>query len=407
VSGILLYVGFPPLDLSFFVWIALVPLFLSINQKGAKQGFLLAFVSSMVFFPGIFHWIFEVPGYSFVHHVILGLYLGSYFGLFGLVFGFVSRKWGVAPGLFAAPFIWVCQEYARANISFLALPWGLLAHSQYQYPQLIQIASVTGAYGVSFLIVMVNSALAALVLLLLYRLDKKKSALHHPAVRRETLAVVIVAGGCFALALLYGRTALSKRISGPEIKVAVVQGNIEQYKKWDRKYAKVIMQTYAGLTKEASEQQPALIIWPETATPWAINQNARLYARVRRIARSAETYLLLGSSQHRKFSEKESEQIKPRNAAFLIAPRFRSGSNQRYDKIRLLPFGEYLPLKETIPWSFIRVPEVGGYEPGKELTVFQHPSFRFSATICWENIFPELVRQIHNRGASLNGNSYP
>jgi apolipoprotein N-acyltransferase len=123
-----------------------------------------------------------------------------------------------------------------------------------------------------------------------------------------------------------------------------------------------------------------------------------LYGQVKTIAKKAGTYLLLGSAQHQKFAQRESEIPKYFNSVYLINPDPSVVKNQRYDKIRLFPFGEYLPFKEIIPWSSIGVSSMDHYMPGKEFKVFEHPDFRFAVTICWESVFPDLFRQFVKRG---------
>ena len=401
VSGILLFVSFPAYDLSFLAWFALVPLFVTIAGKKPGHAFLLSFVWGVTFFAGIFYWIFEVPRYRFLHESLFALYLGPCLGVFGLAFNYISRRSGFTAALFAAPFLWVSLEYIRSNLSFLALPWALLAHSQYLNPPVIQIASFTGAHGVSFLIVTVNAAIAATFLPFVYWLKKSKQPFYQFPTGLGRLAVVVTAGALAVLALVYGHMTLSEPMGGRGIKISVVQGNIEQERKWDPKYAKFIMDTYADLTQRASRHRPALIIWPEGATPRAINRDPALYGQVRHIARTAEAYLLLGSSQHQKFKEEGSKEVKYLNSAFLIPPEMGRARTQRYDKIRLLPFGEYLPLKGTIPWSYIKIPDISSYVPGKEFTLFEAHEFRFGVTICWESIFPDLVRQFVKGGAQF------
>jgi len=161
------------------------------------------------------------------------------------------------------------------------------------------------------------------------------------------------------------------------------------------------MQTYAELTREASKDRPDLIIWPESATPGAINRNLGIYARIRHLAEEAGSSLLLGSSQLRKFENNGLKEAKYWNSAFLISTESETFNNQRYDKIRLLPFGEFLPFEGTIPWAYIKVPDVGDYISGMEFTVFELPAFRFGVTICWENIFPGLFRQFVKNGAQF------
>jgi apolipoprotein N-acyltransferase len=421
LSSLLLVVSFPEFDLGFLAWIGLLPLLIAINGKSLKYSFLISFICGVLFFGGVFHWIFEIQKYTMLHEALLGLYLGPCLGFFGMTFNFFIRRWGRTAALFFAPFMWVSLEYIHSNLSFLSLPWALLAHSQYQYPAIIQIASITGTYSISFLIVMVNSALASLILgrskspvpcstttenLRLSPLEKGGNCLIPPFYKgrwggKGKRALLILTALLIATALIYGYVAVSTPITGNRIKISVVQGNIEQVKKWDRRYAREIMQIYADLTEEAAKSQPNLIIWPETATPGAINQDVRLHMEVRNIAKKAGTYLLLGSAQHQKFAEKEKKRFKYLNSAFFIDPQSKLGKNQRYDKIRLFPFGEYLPFKDIIPWSYLNVPNISEYAAGKEFTVFEIPGFRFGVIICWENVFPELVRHFVRNGAQF------
>lgn len=302
---------------------------------------------------------------------------------------------------FAAPFIWVSLEYIRSNLSFLALPWALLAHSQYQYPSVIQIASFTGAYSISFLIVMTNAALAGITIPFICRLDKKQKTLSNLPSKRGNLSLAIMTGLFIAFTLFYGLVIVPQPVTGKEVKVAAVQGNIEQGKKWDPRYAREIMDTYSKLTREALKRQPDLVIWPETATPGSIGLDPRLYAEIREIVRSTGASLLLGSAQYRKFEGKGPTELKYSNSAYLIHRESEIIKNQRYDKIRLFPFGEYLPYKEIIPWSLIGVSDSDNYIPGKDFTVFSLAPFRFGVTICWENVFPDLFRHFIRNGAQF------
>jgi len=143
------------------------------------------------------------------------------------------------------------------------------------------------------------------------------------------------------------------------------------------------------------------MIWPESATPRSISTDAKLQSQVRDLARSTAAYLLLGSTQLQKFKVQSAQSARYWNSAFLISPEPGEVKSQRYDKIRLFPFGEYLPYKDTIPWRLIKVAEFGNYVAGKEYTVFKTPFSRFGVTICWENIFPDLVREFVRNGAQF------
>ena len=350
---------------------------------------------------GVFAWILIIEKYTYLHHAILAVYLGSYFAVFGLLVAIIARFWGVIPASVAAPFIWVALEYLRSNLSFLALPWGLLAHSQYQVPVIIQAAAIGGTYGISFLIVLVNAALATLLLSWFDRRQFANSKRPAKLNRKWAISFAGMAIAIVLLALVYGSFMISRPLEGRKIKVAVVQGNIEQSQKWDKKFAPLIMSTYRDLTMTAAKDNPDLIIWPETATPRAINTDPKLETEVRRIAQSAGTYLLLGSSQVYKFKRNDPKSAKVKNSAYLVPPDPGLKINQQYDKIRLFPFGEYLPYKNKIPWDYINVPDVGNYIRGKEFKVFKLSDFQFSVTICWENLFADFVRQFVKAGAQF------
>ena len=159
----MLVLAFPSFDLGFFAWFALVPFLLVLVRSKPLGVSFFRLYFGVIFYTGIFFWMFKLPKYTLLHHILLGVYLGPLSGVFGLLVGLIARRCSPATGLFSAPFIWVCLEYVRSNLSFLSLPWGLLAHSQYQNPILIQMASITGVFGIGFLIVLVNSALTILV----------------------------------------------------------------------------------------------------------------------------------------------------------------------------------------------------------------------------------------------------
>ena len=401
LSALLLVLSFPRFDLGFLAWVSLVPLFLAISGKSLRYGFILSTVCGIFFITGMFDWILEVPDYLLVHHAMLALYLGCYFGIFGLTFNFFGRYCGVSTALFAAPFVWVLLEYVRSNLSFLALPWGLLGHSQYQQPSVIQIASLAGTYSISFLIVIVNSALTSLVSPLITKAGRLiPPSIEFPTVKAKWF-LVCVAATCTTFSLLYGHLIISQPLKGKKISVALIQGNIEQDKKWDRKYAREIMQIYSDLTLGDTKGQPDLIIWPETATPGSMGLNPGLADELGTIAKKVSSYLLLGSAEHQKFHKSGDTDHTYFNSAFLVSPQAGIVKTQRYDKIRLFPFGEYLPFEEIIPWTFISVTDSSHYTPGEDYTVFKLPGFRFGVTICWENLFPDMVRQFVRQGAQF------
>jgi len=404
--GVLLALSFPPFEQAWIAWFALVPLLLVLRGKKAGQAFFLSFNCGVSFFLSHFHWILPLSGYTLLHHALLAVYLGSYFALFGAAYACISRRFNPALIPLIVPFVWVALEFIRSNFFFLALPWGILAHSQYRFLTLLQVSSLSGTHGISFLLIMTNCIIAALISRRIAR-GKNGGLAMTPrrgvySGRMERMVVLTVLGILF-FSLLYGHFALKKPFPGTALKVAVVQGNIAQERKWDPKYAGDILETYRRLSLEASREEPALIVWPEAATPRAINRDPDLLREIHHIAGDSDACLLVGSTQVQKFSRGRSGgQPCYLNSAFLIPPQEKKISGPKhYDKIRLLPFGEYTPLKDWIQWSCLGITHFDNLEAGTKFTVFTTPDCRFGVTICWENIFPGLVRQFVNRGAQF------
>jgi apolipoprotein N-acyltransferase len=399
LSSVLLILAFPPYSLGWLGWVALVPLLIAISNVGPRQGFVLSLISGVVSFAIIFVWVFEVADYKILHHFVLGLYLGPIFGIFGLVVSLITKRCGRTFAAFAGPFIWVSLEYVRSNMGFMAFPYAWLGYTQHEHPVVIQIASVAGAYGVSFLLAMVNSAVASFVLVLLYRSKNFNPRPNLPISKRRLIAIAGAAAFLTILTMCYGSMVVSRPTMGNKIRVSVIQGNIEQGKKWDRNYRNYILERYEELSRKASNDQPGLVIWPEAATPGFILNDHALLRRIMGLVREMNTYFLIGSSEYPKFQKAPFELDRSGNTALFFSPDGKVRG--QYLKIRLLPFGEYLPYGETIPWSWIDVPKVNSTMPGKEFTVFQCATFRFSAPICWETLFPDLPREFVRRGAQF------
>jgi len=399
-SAVLMALAFPWNNYEWLGWIAISFFLVSLCGRNPILGYFLSFFWTIVFYVTLGPWLFNISGYSLLHHSILAFYLGFVWGPFGLVFCIIAKRWGAAPALLAAPFLWVAFEYLRSNLGFFAFPWGLIAHSQYQNQSIIQFASLIGTYGISFLLAIVNSAIAVLALYIMGAHRKLAPLLPLSVSKRWMLSLVVPAVLFTVSALVFGIITLSTMAPGPQIRVSVVQGNIEQKKKWDRRYARYIMQTYAELTQEVARNGPELIIWPEAATPHSIDGSRRLQMTVNQIAEKSSAHLLLGSSSYQKFEAGRAKKVGYKNSAFLIHPDG-SNMNQRYDKMVLLPFGEYLPYKDKIPWSAINIPDLGSFLPGEEYTIFKGTSCRFGVAICWESVFPEHVRQLVKKEAQF------
>jgi apolipoprotein N-acyltransferase len=400
-SGFLLVLAFPSYDLEWLVWIGLIPLILSIYDRSPIYGFLLSFIFGVVFFTGVCNWIFETNGYTIFHHAFVCVVLATPLGLFGFVFGFLSRRWGGTLALIAAPCVWVVMEYLRSNLSFLSLPWGLLGHSQYEILSVIQISAITGVYGVSFLVAMVNSSLSATILAFTYKVKQLKTFAPYVPSKHTAMSLLFATAVLISLSLLYGQLTLVKPIGRKTIKLSVLQGNIDQTIKWDPKYRNFIMERYTTLSREALKDRPILIIWPEAATPGLVLKNMVLMQQILSLIRELKTYFLIGSSEYPKFQKTPLKHGKFGNTALLFSPKGKILG--QYLKIRLVPFAEYLPFEGKISWpEFIVTNKNINYEiPGKEIILFEINQAKFGSLICWETIFPQLFRSFVRNGANL------
>jgi apolipoprotein N-acyltransferase len=398
ISAVSLASSYSDCKTSNLAWVALVPLLLVLHEKSLFKSLFISGIFGIVYLHGMFYWILNIPSYTIMHHLILLLVFSSLYLAFGLILALIAVHTSYSLALLAAPFAWVTIEYIRSNLFFLALPMGLVGHTQYLNQPLIQLSSICGAYGVSFIVVAVNGAITEQILN--YRAGninnvfKKKIKISRNLVSLTTLALIVPA-------MLFGHWTRSQPIKGNPIKIALIQGNIDQAKKWDPNFSDMILQTYTELTKKASLDQPSLIVWPETATPGSIENNPGLVPRLKKLARKTNSYLVVGSAQGMKFMEEKESKYKYKNSAILLSPNNKTSDIHQYNKIKLFPFGEYLPLRGRLPWHIIDVDSANEYIPGKEYKIFKLPSSKFAVTICWENIFPALCRKFVKQGAQF------
>ena len=393
LSGLLLAASFPTINLSFLAWFGLLPLFAALNGMSVVQAFRLGFSAGIVFFAGTIYWV--TNSVHFYGHIplvpasLITLLLCAYCALFPALFSAAVayvRQNRPSLVIFAAPAVWTALELARTHL-FSGFPWALLGYSQYASLRVIQFADLTGVYGVSFLIVFVNAAIAAIIE------DRK---------RYRTIAAC---AAVLVVVLVYGHQRLRAPEGNGVITIAVVQGNIEQDKKWDPAYQSEVIATYKRLTLRAVEQKPDLVIWPETATPFYFGgsaENAIMTEDLRRFVRSTGTPLLTGSPTYEVLPGRV---VHLRNSAFLLD---RDGSTGAvYHKLHLVPFGEYVPLKSVLFFVEKLVQAIGDFQAGTEHTVMQVRAARSGAAvplgtvICYEIIFPDLVRRFVNEGASV------
>jgi len=396
-SGLLLAAAFPFFNLHFLAWVALIPLFFALKEQNVKNGLWLGGITGVVFFAGTIPWVTNslhfYGGFPLISASLITLILCAYLALYPALFGacMINIR-NNHPNLFfvAAPLSWTALELARTYV-FSGFPWLLLGYSQYSVLPVIQFSDITGVYGVSFLVVLVNATLASIIM------------------DRKIFIPIITAAGAVILVMVYGIIKLrTPETFGRGIKISVVQGDIEQDKKWDRTYQSKVIAIYKRLTQDALKKQPDLVIWPETATPFyltGVGVNDRIMtADLIEFVRQNHVPLLTGSAT---YEIQPNRRIIGRNSAFLISDEGRIDAV--YHKMHLVPFGEYVPLKKVLFFIQKMVQTIGDFQGGDEYTVMtvpygepgQRQDIKLCTVICYEIIFPDLVRKFVDRGAQI------
>ncbi|MEE8329950.1 MAG: apolipoprotein N-acyltransferase [Thermodesulfovibrionia bacterium] len=397
ISGILLVLGFPPFDFYPLAWIALIPLFVSLMEKRAKASFYLGMLTGFVYFTGTVYWIFNsiyfygnIPAFlSLLILIALCLYLGAYVGVFSVLLNFLSRN-SRLPVLFIAPVLWVTLEFLR-TYALTGFPWSVLGYSQYKFLTLIQISDITGIYGVSFLVAALNGAIFDVMVYWPKRLSRM------PLYGRWQMTIgLIIFSLIVTMSLFYGMWRLETVEKGQKMRVSVIQGNFEQEKKWDIKFKRQIIDTYKEHTLKASLDNSELIVWPETSIPFIFGRDKALTAEIKEFQKTLNSYLLFGGVV---VKDKKDDKYQISNSAILMSPDGEVLSV--YDKMHLVPYGEYVPLRKIFPFIGKLVVGIGDFIQGKEYTVMDMPGARVSSLICYEIIFPGLVRKFADKGANL------
>ncbi|MBI5789781.1 MAG: apolipoprotein N-acyltransferase [Candidatus Schekmanbacteria bacterium] len=386
-AGVCLVLIFPKWGIGTLAWAALIPLLLSIKDSSPAESRIEGIITGYIYFSGTLYWI----PYTLEHYgklplllswgilLLMAAILSLYVGLFAWGINRV-RNFLLLPLITAA--FWVSVEYLRTYL-FSGFPWVLLGCSQVSFLPVIQCAEFTGIYGVSFLIVLVNAVLTETI----YNYQQKRP------LPRIWLAAT---AGLLIINLFFGQAQLKKPKPSASLKIAVTQGNIPQEQKWDKEYQAAVFQTYHALTLHAAEKfQPELIVWPEASTPFLFESDAFYRPRLLRLAKDSRSFLLFGSPGYKLINR----EYHPFNAAYLISPQGEELGN--YQKIHLVPFGEYVPMEWLFSFTGKLVAQAGNFIGGTDYQIFVFNNHRFAAVICYEIIFPDLVRRFVKKGADF------
>ena len=404
---------FPLPNLYGFGWVAVTPLLVALLRArrpdtlqlrvGMKllparpmKAFLLSYVCGILWYAGTCYWIYSVMRqYGGVNTLaavglllLFCLYLAIYHGVFGLLIGWLA---GDSPfsrrALVLAPVVWVAVELGRTRIT--GFPWDLLGTSQVDNIPLARIATVTGVYGLSFEIMVVNAAFAAAFL-----------------VKREKRKMLLVAGVSAAIVLQAGQL-IPLPVAAFDKVAVLVQANVPilEGADWTREYYGETLRNLRALSltpprsDAMSRQQHAdLIVWPESPAPFYVS-DPFFRDTVSGIAHQSDTWVLVGSIGSRNASDTPDRTTRIFNSAALVNP---SGEwVARYDKTHLVPFGEYVPFKRLFFFAGGLTKEVGDFSQGTSRAPLPADGSKLGVFICYESIFPDDVRQFAAQGAQL------
>jgi apolipoprotein N-acyltransferase len=392
-SGVLAALAFPGVEAWPLAWVALVPLLAALTRRRPWHGGALGFLHGLAFFSCLVPWIPGVVhrhgylswGVAMAVGALLVVILALFHALFGAWWCWLHGRLGDAAFLLAAPAWVVLAEWCRLWPAG-GFSWGLLGYTTYRSAPILVWAPWGGVHGLSLLILSVNAGLAAAF----------AARGRIPRLLGGALAVVIGLAAWGIGAARAGRLA----DEGEPFRVAAVQGNVLQDEKWQVANRGRILERHLALSDRAASEGARLVVWPESSTVEQVDQSAVLASRLREIAARHDTHLLVGSL-HRT----------PRgsytNSAFLLDGR--EGIIDRYDKHRLVPFGETVPLRRVLFFVEPLVEAVGNFEAGTDLRPLGRgldlaggsTPTPFGVAICYEITYPALVAALVGEGATF------
>jgi apolipoprotein N-acyltransferase len=405
VSGVVFGLAFPKTGWWPLAFVALAPLILGMSRRGGIPPSLLGMSWGFGFFGLLLSWLYEFFRHygqlgatlSVATLTVLVAYLSVYPGLFSHFGSLLLGRYG-SRGMFLLPPLWVALEWIRGH-ALSGFPWGLAGYSLVPCLPLVQISAVTGVYGISFLVVLINAAGAAW----LTRFPPRESSPLKISLLTAATAAAIAGFGGWQMSRPAGE--------GPETIVGLIQASIPQDEKWSPEAARAILDRHESLSEEAARRGARLILWPESSSPLplshpsaeeaggAVVANRPYREDLESLARQSGASLLFGTVDYRT----EGREVRPVNAAALVRPNGTWGPT--YAKMHLVPFGEYVPLAPLLGFvNRFAQGAIGDFLSGSEPVVARVDGLTVGTCICYEMAFPELVRRFPLQGADVLAN---
>lgn len=422
LSGLLLWLSFTPVDASPLAWIAPIPLLLLVRiEQRTRWMYTAIYAGSLITQLVMLQWMRLGDPTMYFAWVALSVYLAFYAVAFTALTRVVVHRWSI-PLVLAAPAVWTGMEYFKAHM-LTGFAWYLLGHTQYRWLELIQISDVVGAYGVSFLVMMSASALSLLVphswLIRLGLVLPSTGPTTAPGMSLSQLIQVAVTLAVFGSTLGYGYVRRAQADFKPGPRVALIQGNFTASLRTAPVSQEDIYFTHMRLNARAVREQPQIIVWPESMFPWPLlSADSDLDEKtLREIMPSVNPQMwhnkkvqeaLVEESQRSgcaliygiESARIERDGLHRHNSAVFVRPT--DGIAGQYNKMHLVPFGEYIPLMNALPFmkAFSPYRETGGLNAGSSASLFEFGEWRMVPIICFEDTVPHLVRDIVAAGSN-------
>ncbi len=417
LSAILLLFSFPPFNLNFLAFVALVPILSVAYSTTLKRTLAYGIVFAFIFYCLFLFWMnayLAIVGVLFVT-----VAFGSYFVISLLLINITSRAFPSYRTVLV-PFIWIAIDYIR-SFGFLGFTFGSIGYTQHNFPRFIQIADIGGEQLVAFIILLVNAGLAA-ILSHIYKSEKLDERKLTQKIQPVTSYSLIASIALIIFSLIYGTIRLNEPIQHtPSMKLALIQGISSPRTMWKREKWKTLNRLI-DLSRESSETDPDIdiIVWTETAIRTSLRPNfiygTPYHTKIRSLIQELSTYFIIGSPDNYEvagaqavnpdiltsiYPTKGEEEVWT-NSAYYLNPE--GEIIAKYDKHKLTPFGEHFPLGQKIRFLqkiLNKFTDSAGFTSGNQYTVFEYNPFRFSVVICWEGTYGYFIRKFVNNGADF------
>lgn len=361
----------PRPGIALFSWIGLVPLLVALHNAKFPQAALYGFLTGAIYFGAVLFW---VSLFGYLPWMILTMVEALFFCLFAVISArLMPSKIGWS-GYLTVPAAWTAMQWLR-SLGTYSLTWGSFAHTQANNLPVIQFSAITGPWGIDFLVCLINIALVSLI----YPINKKRR--YGPA---------MVAVSLTALVLGFGITSLHNSVNlKPKVNVAIIQGNLQSDFAAPTGYDLISFKAHSLLSRKAAKNHPDFIVWAETTIPTIISNSWS--AHLSALARDTHSNLIIGGYDNNSFNTPSY------NSAFFYD---RSGRKSGvYHKVRLVPFGEFVPLRDQLPFLSRYNVRAQDVRPGESHELVNTEIGKVGTSICFESLFPQVARNETRQGA--------